>query len=117
VEQLAQALPPAPVPTQRIPRLARLRAEALAALGREAEAGALLEATRPAARAQGAPLAEAGVEAGLSRVYTRLGRASEAAEARARAEAIFAALAAGLEQPDRRARFVRRTAGWLPGAR
>lgn len=105
-----------PAPASAIPRLARLRAQALTALGRPDEARALLEAAQAPARRAGAPLAEARLAVSLSQLYARQGQTAAAAEARAKAERVFAELAVKLDEAELRATFERVAAGWLGAA-
>ncbi len=117
LDQLLATVPNEPRPQfGDIPRLACLRARALLALGRVAEARTLLEAAEAPARLAGAPLGRARLALGLSQVYARQGQAAAAVEARATAEQVFAELAANLVDPALRATFERTAAGWLAAA-
>ncbi|MCC7359072.1 MAG: tetratricopeptide repeat protein [Anaerolineales bacterium] len=112
---LAAALPEPDTPTSAIPRLALLRAQALTALGRSAEALTLLEATRSVVAARGGSLDEAQLLLALSRLQAHH-RRPEAAANLAQARVTLTALAADLPNPALRAAFEAQTAHWLAEA-
>ena len=116
LDTLMAALPEPATRYSAIPRLALLRAQALTALGRSAEARPLLEATRPVVAALGGPLDEAQVRLALSRLQAHHGQSEAAAANHAHARAALAALAAGLPDPALRAGFERQSAAWLAEA-
>ncbi len=89
-----------------IPRLWRLKAEALTALGHAAEAVPLLDAAQQAARARGTRTELWRLHAALARVWRAQGRPDEAARERAAALAIIDALAQTVPDPGLRAGFV-----------
>lgn len=116
LDQMRAAGPDTPPPFGALPRLAGLRADALAALGRSGEALALVEAAVVTAQAVGWPIVEARLRARQSRLYALHGRPAEAEAARAAAAATLAALTAGLDDPELCANFERAAAGWFTPA-
>jgi non-specific serine/threonine protein kinase len=97
-----------------IPRLAYLRAEALAALGRSDEAEAMLLAA-----AQGAEQRELRpllwrIQVSLGRLAQRQARRKQAAAAFAQARTIISELGASISDPELRAGFLRQAQALLP---
>jgi len=97
-----------------IPRLARLRGEALAALGRTAEATEALEAARDGAREQGRKPLLWRVQVSLSKLYQAAGRAAQAEQQRAAARELIEALAAPLGDATLREGFRQRARALVP---
>jgi hypothetical protein len=89
-----------------IPRLWLLRAEALAALGRPAEARADLEAARDRARQQGALPILWRIQKILGRLYQAQGQPEAAQTAQADSHALITQLAANLPPGDLRDNFL-----------
>jgi DNA-binding CsgD family transcriptional regulator len=99
-----------------MPRLALLRAEALAALGRVGEAEAALAAARAGAAAQDALPLLWRIEALHGRWLRRARRRADARAALARARSIIDGLAAAVPDPEARATFLREAAALVPPA-
>ncbi|RIK47349.1 MAG: hypothetical protein DCC58_00105 [Chloroflexi bacterium] len=83
-----------------------LRGRALTALGRVDEAEAALLAARRRAESLGFRPLSLEIELALAELYTRVGRAAEAEDPKARADVWRAALAAAIDDPQLRAQFV-----------
>jgi tetratricopeptide (TPR) repeat protein len=90
-----------------IPRLSRLRAEALVQLERMLEAAAELEAARATAQWQGAHSELWRIHKALQRNYQRLGRSAEADDEAANTRRLVSELAAQLPHADMRQAFER----------
>jgi DNA-binding CsgD family transcriptional regulator len=100
-------------PSTVLPRLWLVRAGALAALGRAAEAESLLQAARDTALAQGARPLVWRCDAALGRLYESEGRPENADRAWAAAGALIQELAAGIPGPSLRQGFLDgAVAGW-----
>ncbi len=100
-----------------IPRLWKLRAEALAALGRVAEAEAQLRAAQEAARAQGLRPLLWRISITLGRFYQNWRRLEEAEQAFSSARTIIEELAANLPDEDLRQGFLFQATAMLPHKR
>lgn len=98
-----------------IPRLAKLRGEALTALGRYTEAEAILTVAAETARAQGARPLLWRIYLALGTLYRTVGRVAEAGEAFATVREIVEEIA--LTVPDARTRktFARAATALIPG--
>jgi DNA-binding CsgD family transcriptional regulator len=113
VEQLIASA--ANVSEQRvIPRLWKLRGEALAALGNLDEAEPLLHAAHEAARTQGLRSLLWRVQLALGKLYRAQRRSDEAEDAFAHARALVEELAANVPDTTLRATFVQRASALLP---
>jgi DNA-binding NarL/FixJ family response regulator len=99
-----------------VPRLARLRAEALRALGRLAEAEVALQAARQAAVAQGARGLLWRVDVLLARLHRARGDRHAAEQAAAAARALVGELAGALPEPPLRDTFLGAALRQLPAA-
>jgi DNA-binding NarL/FixJ family response regulator len=99
-----------------IPHLWYLHAQAVLALGHQAEGEALLRAAQAAAQEQELPPLLWRIQARLGRVLHAQGRRSQAEVAFAAARAIIAELAAGLPDARLRAQFAARAGALLPPA-
>jgi DNA-binding CsgD family transcriptional regulator len=104
----------ATLPAQPNPRLARLRADALAALGRRAEAEAMLRVARQAATAASLRGAQWYLGIGLARLLHDQHREAEAARVTQSTRAIIEALAADVHSPEASEMFLQRTLAMLP---
>jgi ATP/maltotriose-dependent transcriptional regulator MalT len=96
------------------PRLARLRADALAALGRPAEAEATLRAAKQVATAAGLQGAQWYLGIGLARLLHTQHREAEAARVTQSTRAIIEALAADVHDSKASEAFLQRTLAMLP---
>lgn len=108
VERLEQFNQPPAGPPPSVPALRLLRAEALAALSRTADAVADLEAARDRAQAQGAAGALWRIQRRLGELYAEQGQPAAAEAARTAAQAIVADLAARLPAGELRENFLAR---------
>jgi DNA-binding CsgD family transcriptional regulator len=99
-----------------IPRLSKMRGEALAALGRAAEAEAELQAAREAARLQGARPMLWRVHTSLGKLYLGQKRREAAEEQFAAARTIIEELAAQVPEVALRESFRERALGTMPAA-
>jgi DNA-binding CsgD family transcriptional regulator len=106
-----------PFDEQVIPRLWKLRGEALAALGRTEEAEAVLRAAQEAAQVQGLRLLCWRVSVAQGLLYRTQGRKDEAEQAFSTARALIEELAADLPDEQVREQFLRQTTALLPQAR
>jgi tetratricopeptide (TPR) repeat protein/transcriptional regulator with XRE-family HTH domain len=107
VEQMVQSAPN--VSAERIiPRLWKLRGEALALLQQGEEAEFVLRAAQDGAVAQGARPLLWRIHAALARLYAQQGRPADADRERAAARLIVEALAAGVADVPLRDRFLER---------
>jgi DNA-binding CsgD family transcriptional regulator len=100
-----------------IPRLWKLRGEALAALGRIEEAGAVLRAAQETARAQGLRPLLWRICVALGRLYQSQARREDADQAFSTARALIEELAANLLDEQLRARFLSQATANLPQVR
>jgi DNA-binding CsgD family transcriptional regulator len=100
-----------------IPRLWKLRGEALVALSRAKEAEAALRAAQEAARAQGLPPLLWRICVSLGRLYRAQERAVEAEQAFSTARAVIEELAANLPDEQLRAQFLSQATAMLPQKR
>ena len=116
VDELIASEPNA-APARPVPRLAYLRGEALAALGRSAEAEEALLAARQAAADRGARPLLWRIEVALGLVYAEQGRRPEAEAAFAAARALVDELATEVAEAALRERFLKRAADLLPRPR
>jgi tetratricopeptide (TPR) repeat protein len=90
-----------------IPRLWKLRGEALAALGRADEAEAVLRSAQEAAQTHGLRPQLWRIHVALSQLYRGQGRSDEAAREFSAARTLIQELAAGLPYPPLRQNFLR----------
>ncbi len=97
-------------------RLWYVRGEALSALGRAGEAVDVLKTARTVAAAQGARSAMWRIEASLGRTLRGLGRRDDAERALAGARSTLEAIAAELDDPALRGRFLRGGAETVPAS-
>jgi DNA-binding CsgD family transcriptional regulator len=95
-------------------RVWQVRGEALGALGRATEAVDVLESARAAATKQGARAAVWRIEASLARTIRGLGRRDDAERVLAAARSTVEAMAAELDDPRLRTRFLRLAAEVVP---
>jgi hypothetical protein len=116
LDTLLAAIPEAGLSFAAVPRLARLRAEALRQAGRPLEARKLLQAARGPTQASGAVLLTARLLLDLSRLLAAEGNTAEAAQTRAEAQAAFDRLAAGLTDPHLRSTFAAAVLSWFAAA-
>jgi DNA-binding CsgD family transcriptional regulator len=100
-----------------IPRLWKLRGEALAALHRTAEAETTLRAAQEAARAQGLRPWSWRICVVLGRLYQALERQEEARQAFSTARALIEELAANIPDEHVQEQFLRQATAMLPHAR
>ncbi len=100
-----------------VPRLSQLRAEALMALGRLAEAEAELQGTLPVAIRQGQRPIVWRLEVDLGRIYHLRGRRKDAEREFASARALIQELANETPEGALRDNFLRRALAMLPAAR
>ncbi len=100
-----------------IPRLGRLRGEALAALGRVAEAGTVLTAAYETAHTRGMVALQWRILISLGKLHQARGRRDEADDSFATARAIVERLASGLPEAALRDNFLRRAAALIPATR
>jgi non-specific serine/threonine protein kinase len=100
-----------------IPHLWKLRGEALAALHREAEAEATLQAAQAAAHAQGLRPLLWRISLALGKFYHTQARETEAEQAFATARTIIEELAAKLPDERLREQFLRQAMAMLPQVR
>jgi DNA-binding CsgD family transcriptional regulator len=108
---------PNATPDRPMRRLVYLRGEALAALGRMAEAEEVLLAARRSAAEQDARPLLWRIEAGLGRVYAEQGRRPEAEAAFAAARTVVDELAAGVPEAALREGLLKRATDLLPRPR
>jgi DNA-binding CsgD family transcriptional regulator len=113
IDQLIAAAPNVS-PQQVIPRLWKLRGEALAQLGRESEAEADLQAAVARATWQGARPLLWRIHLALGKLYETLARREEAGRAHDTARAIIEELAGNVPDNALRETFLRETATMLP---
>jgi DNA-binding CsgD family transcriptional regulator len=106
-----------PFDEQVIPRLWKLRGEALAALGQVAEAEAVLRAAEVAARVQGLRPLCWRMSVAQGQLYRTQGRKEEAEQAFSAARALIEELAADLPGEQVRERFLRHARALLPQVR
>ncbi len=99
-----------------VPRLSRLRGEALTALGRLPEAEAELQGTLPVAIAQGQRPILWRLHLDLCKVYRALGRREDGERELASARAAIEELANDIPEGALRDNFTRQTLGMLPAA-
>jgi DNA-binding CsgD family transcriptional regulator/tetratricopeptide (TPR) repeat protein len=97
-----------------IPRLARLKAQALAALGRAEEALALLHAAQSVAADQGARSEHWRLHAALAALLREQGREEEASREETAARQLVAALAMTVPDEAQREQFLRAATARLP---
>lgn len=100
-----------------IPRLWKLRGEALAALGRTAEAEAVLEAARDAAHAQGSRPLLWRLHVALGALFQAQGRRKDAEQAYTAARSLIEELAATIPEDALRAAFRSRALASVPAPR
>ncbi len=100
-----------------IPRLWKLRGEAMMALGRAEEAEAILKAAEVAARAQGLRPSLWRICVSLGRLYRAQERQVEAEQAFSTARALIEDLAANLTDEQLRAQFLSQATAMLPQKR
>jgi DNA-binding CsgD family transcriptional regulator len=100
-----------------IPRLWKLRGEALMALGRVEEAETLLQAAQATARAQGLRPLLWRICVALGKLYRVQRRQQEAEEAFSTAQALIEELAANVADEDLRASFLLQATAMLPRKR
>jgi DNA-binding CsgD family transcriptional regulator/tetratricopeptide (TPR) repeat protein len=100
-----------------LPHLALLRAEALAALGRTADAETTLLAARAGATDLGQRSRLWRIEAALARFYSTQRRHADAEAAGVAARTMIDTLAATVPDPDLRSTFIKRAMERLPAAR
>jgi DNA-binding CsgD family transcriptional regulator len=114
---IAAATPDAERDLIRLPNLARLRGEALAATGRLDEAHVCFEAARNGAMARGDLSLLWRVHLSRAALFRGLGRREQVASEIGAAHEALAAMAAGLTDPSLRDPFLRRAAAFLPPVR
>ncbi len=102
---------------QVIPHLWKLRGEALAALGRVAEAEAVLRAAEVAARVQGLRPLCWRMSVAQGQLYRTQGRKEEAEQAFSAARALIEELAADIPDEQLREQFLRQAGALLPQVR
>jgi DNA-binding CsgD family transcriptional regulator/Flp pilus assembly protein TadD len=100
-----------------IPRLWKLRGEALTALGRIAEAETMLQAAREAARAQGLRPVLWRICVALGRLYRTQSRREQAEQAYSTARTVIEELAAPIPDEQVRDTFLKRATAMLPQVR
>jgi DNA-binding CsgD family transcriptional regulator len=100
-----------------IPRLWKLRGEALAVPGGTAEAETMLRAAQEAARAQGLRPWRWRIAVALGKLYQTQGRQEEAEQAFATARTIIEELAANVPDEQVREQFLRQATAMLPHVR
>ena len=106
-----------PVGGQSIPRLSKARGEALAALGRGAEAEAPLQAAQEAARVQGAKPLLWRICRALGKFYQGQAREAEAGQAFSTARSLIEELSANVPDEQLREHFLAQATALLPKPR